>query len=120
MLTLSRSRGEQPIVITLRPIGQTFCATSGEPRKLVLITAKDPAEAPHPHSCSFAKLYELTPAQSRLSALMFSGYTLSDAAKQLRVSENTVRSHLKQIYLKTNTHGQMELVQLHGRVCDDF
>jgi DNA-binding CsgD family transcriptional regulator len=35
----------------------------------------------------------------------------------LNLSENTVRSHLKQIFQKTDTHGQMELVHLHARVC---
>ena len=42
---------------------------------------------------------------------------LAAIAGTLNVSENTVRSHLKQIFQKTDTHGQMELVHLHARIC---
>ena len=119
IITLSRSHIEYPIIVTLRPIGNTFSVETGDYQNIIILTARNPIDSSHPHSCSFSKLYELTPAQARLSALVFSGHTMTDAAKRLHISENTVRSHLKQIYLKTNTHGQMELMQLHTRICDD-
>ncbi len=68
-------------------------------------------------TCVFARRYELTTAQSRVSSLVFSGESLAQAAQTLCVSENTVRSHLRQIFQKTDTHGQMELVHLHARFC---
>jgi hypothetical protein len=42
--------------------------------------------------------------------LVFAGQPLSTIAHSLNVSRNTVRSHLKQIFHKTDTHGQMDLV----------
>ena len=71
----------------------------------------------NPATCVFARQYELTAAQSKVSALVFAGQSLSTIAQSLNLSENTVRSHLKQIFQKTETHGQMELVHLHARVC---
>ena len=68
-------------------------------------------------SCAFARQYDLTSAQAKVSSLVFAGQPLSTIAHSLNVSENTVRSHLKQIFHKTDTHGQMDLVHLHARVC---
>lgn len=119
VITLPRARSEHPIILTLRPLGSTYSRQTGALERIIFLTAKNPTEIPHPHKCFFSDLYDFTPAQAGLSALIFSGYTLTDAAKSLHISDNTIRSHLKQIYLKTNTHGQMELLQLHGRICDD-
>jgi len=52
--------------------------------------------------------------------LLFTGHSLAGAARLLHVSDNTVRSHLKQIFQKTDTHSQMELVHLHSRICIDI
>jgi DNA-binding CsgD family transcriptional regulator len=38
--------------------------------------------------------------------------TVSEAAEQLGVQANTVRMHLKRVYMKTTTTGQSELVSL--------
>ena len=70
-----------------------------------------------PETCVFSRRYELTAAQAKVSALVFAGQPLAAIARSLNVSENTVRSHLKQIFQKTDTHGQMDLVHLHARIC---
>jgi DNA-binding CsgD family transcriptional regulator len=70
-----------------------------------------------PASCVFARQYALTVAQANVSELVLAGQPLKQIARSLNVSENTLRSHLKQIYQKTETHGQMELVHLHARIC---
>jgi DNA-binding CsgD family transcriptional regulator len=52
-----------------------------------------------------------------VGVMIITGHSLAETARKLHVSDNTVRSHLKQIFQKTNTHGQMELVHLHARTC---
>ena len=74
-------------------------------------TAHDPA------TCAFAREYQLTAAQARVSALVFAGQPLAAIAHTLGVSENTVRSHLRLVFQKTDTHSQMDLVHLHARIC---
>jgi DNA-binding CsgD family transcriptional regulator len=117
VVTISVPQGTHPCVLTVRPGGRLFVAEAGEFSDLVVLTLRN-AHAEHdPRSCPFARQYDFTPAQARVSALVFSGHSLASAAQLLHVSENTVRSHLKQIFQKTNTHGQMELVHLHARLC---
>lgn len=58
------------------------------------------------------RLYGLSPVESRLTCLLADGLTLADAAKRMRVRELTARSYLKQIFLKTDTNRQAELVWL--------
>lgn len=107
------------LIITLRQIGSIYSIQSGIYKKLLILTVKSPFGSLAPHHCSFPNLYKLTPAQERLSALIFSGSTISEIAQRLHLSDNTIKSHLKQIYLKTGTHSQVELLQLHVRVCDE-
>ncbi len=56
--------------------------------------------------------FGLTPAESRLAALLCDGLSIRDAAENLSVSQNTVRTHLKRIFSKTDTHRQSSLVRL--------
>ena len=58
------------------------------------------------------KLYGLSPVETRLACLLAQGISLTDAAETMRVREQTARSYLKQIFLKTETRRQAELVWL--------
>lgn len=58
------------------------------------------------------KLYGLSPGEARLTCELASGASLSKAALALGVQEQTARSYLKQIFLKTATNRQAELVWL--------
>lgn len=119
VVTISAPGAQHPSILIVRAAGRTFLSAAGEFRELVVVTLRNAHSEHDPRSCPFARQFELTPAQARVNALVFSGHPLSNIARALHVSENTVRTHLKQIFQKTNTHGQMELVHLHARVCAD-
>lgn len=55
--------------------------------------------------------YRLTPAEANLMASLMSGWTLNGVAEQTGRSVETLRSHLKSIFLKTNTNSQQELAR---------
>jgi len=57
-------------------------------------------------------IYQLTPAEIRLSQLLAGGHSLTEIAKQLGIRPNTARNHLKSIFSKTGSHRQSELVSL--------
>lgn len=57
-----------------------------------------------------AKHYGLTSTEARLAAMLLKGLSLSDSADQMEISMNTVRTHLKRIFTKTNTCRQGQLV----------
>jgi DNA-binding CsgD family transcriptional regulator len=117
VVTLACVPPAPPLVVVVRAAGRVFSRDSGLQRGVVLVTVRG-GHARHDHAtCVFARQYELTAAQAKVSALMLVGQPLPKIAKALNVSENTVRSHLRQIFQKTETHGQMELVHLHARVC---
>ncbi len=107
-----------PVIAVLRAAGSVYAREAGERRALVMVAIRGGADATHdPASCVFARRYQLTAAQAKVCALVYGGRSLATIADTLNVSENTVRSHLKQIFQKTGTHGQMELVHLHARMC---
>ncbi|MGI9590487.1 MAG: helix-turn-helix transcriptional regulator, partial [Myxococcota bacterium] len=57
-------------------------------------------------------LYQLTPAEAELVQLISSGRSLEEVAEVRGVTMNTVRSQLKQVFCKTDTNRQGELVHL--------
>jgi DNA-binding CsgD family transcriptional regulator len=61
-------------------------------------------------------LYDLTPAERQIFALVSEGRTISDAATALGVAKNTARSHLLRVFEKTGCKRQAELVALAARL----
>ena len=120
-VTVSAPGEPHPVVVSVSAGGSNMGLDAlGESGRVAVVIAKDPY---YTHGdfecCAFTKLYNFTPAQGRIVGLILTGHGLTGAARALRVSQNTARSHLKQVYQKTNTHSQIELVHLHARVCTD-
>lgn len=59
-------------------------------------------------------VFNLTDAEARLAARLGSGQALEDIAIEFGLTKETVRSQLKTIFAKTNTHRQGDLVSLLG------
>jgi DNA-binding CsgD family transcriptional regulator len=57
-------------------------------------------------------LYQLTHAEADLVRLVSEGRSLEQVAKERGVTMNTVRSQLKQVFSKTDTSRQGDLVHL--------
>lgn len=58
------------------------------------------------------RLFGVTPAESRLLVALVDGFSLDEAAEQFKVSKNTLRNQLNQIFRKTETSKQSELVRM--------
>jgi len=56
--------------------------------------------------------YGLSPAEAKLAAALLRGQAPGDYAQTHGVSNNTVKTQLKQVLAKTGTHRQSELIQL--------
>lgn len=72
----------------------------------------DPKAEPSRHLATVAGLFGLSPVENRLACLLTVGKTLQEAAEAMRIKDQTARSYLKQIFLKTDTKRQAELVRL--------
>ena len=60
--------------------------------------------------CFFARTHGLTPAEEQVLAILCQGYSTPQAAVQLNVAVSTVRSHVRSLCAKTQSHGVRELV----------
>lgn len=84
----------------------------GMPLSRAAVFLQDPA-APSPiDQLALTRLYGLTRAETQLVATLLEGKTLVEAGELLQVSPNTVRTHLKHIFLKTETNRQTQLLAL--------
>ncbi len=76
-----------------------------------------PARAPLPAPTdALAAMFDLTPAEARVFAQIASGRTRREAGMALGIGEPTVKTHLSQIFLKTGTRRQADLVALNASI----
>ncbi len=75
----------------------------------------DPEKAPRIPDRTLTELYGLTAAEARLSNLLLQGSDLSEACGLLRISRNTGRAHLRNIFDKLGVRSQGQLVAMLSR-----
>jgi len=83
---------------------------AGDAQACVIITR--PTAAPEPDIHPLAEHFNLTPVEARVVCQLARGLSVQDAAHSLQLKVQTVRTYLKQIFQKTGTHRQVELMQL--------
>lgn len=110
-LSFERPSGGSKLAVTVTrlPLTNRFLGTH---RRAAAIYVTDPDKRFDLDTGKLRQLYKLTPAEARLAARLAQGLRLEDAATDLGVSLNTVRTHLKRIFSKTETDRQAELVRL--------
>lgn len=59
-----------------------------------------------------ASRFAFTPREQEISLYLAQGYSTATIAKELFVSTNTVKTHVKMIYTKLNVHSKQELIEL--------
>jgi DNA-binding CsgD family transcriptional regulator len=79
------------------------------PLAVVILLPRDPPE--HAERV-IQTLFGLTPVEARLTKLLADGLTLAEAAAEMRMRPNTLRSYMKSIFVKLDLHRQSELVRL--------
>jgi DNA-binding CsgD family transcriptional regulator len=110
-LSLTRPSLRRPLAVLVTPFRVARTAMqSRQPAVAVLVS--DPEEKPQPAPELLAQLYGLTAREAELVTLLLDGLDLRDAAERLALSMNTVRTHLREVFHKTGTHRQSELVAL--------
>lgn len=110
-LLVSRPSGKRPLQVLVSPIsGETGNGFSPVPLAIMFIN--DPENNAAAVEDVLRQMYHLTQAEARLAAILASGNSLNDARRQLGVTQNTLRTHLKHIFLKTDTNRQSELITL--------
>jgi DNA-binding CsgD family transcriptional regulator len=93
------------LMMTLTPIDGGEQAFSG-----VLVTVYDGKQRQLPSAAMIASYFALSASESQLCADLLQGRSLKEIAEQRHKSEATLRSYLKQIFLKTGVNRQSQLV----------
>lgn len=82
------------------------------PDAAVLLFIFDPAYRAGVSPELIRDAFGLTPAEARVALATSSGLSIPEAALQLRLSPNTVKTHLRRVFAKTSTVRQSELARL--------
>jgi len=108
VLSFPRSSGARPCLLMVP--GQRL-STNEEP-DTVAILAVDTDLQTKVSGETLAQLFGLTPAETRLALLLVDGKRLDQIAEELGVSPTTVSFHLKNLFRKTDTHRQVDLIRV--------
>lgn len=81
-------------------------------RPVVMLLFFHPESSPAIDPSLLFAVFGLTPAESRIAALLAEGLSLKEIARAQGTQHDTVRKQLRSIYQKTRTNRQPELVRL--------
>lgn len=101
VLSLEKESGDGVLSVAV-------CATHGN----ATLYINDPAQTKVASPDRLRKLLGLSPAEARLAHALASGASLEEAAHETAIQVGTARGYLKQIFGKTATTRQAELVRL--------
>jgi len=110
-LRLPRPSGRADYQIVVLPLPRR-CQPLEEGPIIAVLFITDPERSQTPIGHLIRDLFGLTEAEVRLVLELLSGRSLSEAAKALGLSRNTVHSQLSSVFRKTGTGRQSELVRL--------
>ncbi len=110
VLAISRPSGARPYVLNV--FGHALDVSRGTSPAAAVVFIHDPEADAAMDGEILRTLYQLTPAEAKLAELLSLGRSVSDAARELGITINTARTHLKHLYSKTGTSRQSELVRL--------
>jgi DNA-binding CsgD family transcriptional regulator len=108
VLRVRRRRSTQRLELLLVP---EEWPTRREQRRFVVFVF-DPEANHAPDSEVLRSLYGLSQKEAAVARSVAMGHTLERIAAELQVERETVRSHLKRVFTKTQTSRQSELVRL--------
>lgn len=108
-LSLPRKSARTSLIIRVIP-GPGLDCWPGVEHRTALMTMYDEDKGLHIDESVLCKLYGLTRGEAALAAILIQGKSIEEAAAELFISPHTARTHLKRIFMKTDTHRQTELV----------
>lgn len=110
-MSVSRPSLKRPFSVLVAPLRSAPFQTPGE-RPAAAVFVSDPETATEPNEAVLSRFFDLTRAEARVAAVLMQGKSIEETATELDISLNTARSHLKNIFGKTGTGRQGELIRL--------
>jgi DNA-binding CsgD family transcriptional regulator len=120
VIQVARPSCRRPLALVVSPTrnaASPFCRSHA-----VTIAFADPERAPEADADLLARLYGFTAREAAVAALLLKGRSPSEAAEELALRDNTVRTHIRHVFDKTGVGRLADLVLLlmqgpgvHGR-----
>src|SRR5918993_2236124 len=110
-IRVTRPEGRQPYGLYVTPIRRDYAPLSSV-RPAVCLMLTDPDRRRPSLATRLRVMFGLTEAEARLADALAAGDDLRTAASKLEITYGTSRVRLADIFQKTNTHRQGELVSL--------
>lgn len=107
-----------PLIVSSHPIVRQASDVFQGARALLLID--DPSEDRPLAKAILEQAFQLTPAELRIASALLKGLDTQQIANEHGIGTQTVRYHLKSIFLKTDTSHQAQLVSLLARFTGRF
>lgn len=105
---ISTGEDSVPLIAQIVPISPS--GLTGPNRIAVIVYIWNPSEPGRDLSRVLTRLWGFTAAECRLAQTLAKGQDLNAAADELGVSRNTARNHLQNMFAKTGTRRQGELL----------
>jgi DNA-binding NarL/FixJ family response regulator len=107
---LSGQNGEETIPILLSPLLQS----NSRRNEYILLAIGESGQSPWVTEATLGKLYRLSRTQGSIAIAIFNGQSPEDIASERGIKISTVRTHLADIFLRTRTRTQRDLIRLIG------
>jgi DNA-binding CsgD family transcriptional regulator len=111
-MLISRTPPKRPLQLVVTPFYSSEILLAEHPAALILLS--DPDGQTVSRASILGALYNLSPAECRMADLLAKGIPIADVADKMRTTVGTARFRLKEIFRKTNTSRQAQLIQLIG------
>lgn len=108
-LSLTRPSGRRALEAMVVPLGVHGLGV-GSRRAIAAVFLRDPEAKARPPAEILRNLYRLTPAEARLAVDLLAHRALEEIAETRRLSRETLRTQLKELFRKTGTRRQSELI----------
>lgn len=102
-MSLASEQNGAALTVAVRPLDQDGQA---------VIFVRDPREGEATEPGVLQAMFDLSPAEARLTAELAGGATVEEAAGTLGISLASARTYLKNVFLKTDVNRQVDLVRL--------
>jgi DNA-binding CsgD family transcriptional regulator len=107
MLALPRQPGRPPLMAAVLPSGM-----DGDGEASAILFAIRPEGDLSGALAPICRLNGLSPVETRLACCLTMGKTLAETARMMRIKQQTARAYLRQIFQKTGTNRQADLVRM--------
>lgn len=99
-------------VVQAVPLAEQDAPWCGPLQPVAIVFLTDPQATPVLNAALLRRVYGISASECRVAQELLRGQTLQEAARQLHLGENTVKTHLHQLFEKTQTHRQQQLIRL--------